>query len=173
MASSTVEVEPSAVASPACSLGQLGSGFPLQEASSFAHETVVSLAFPAQRELLDHEGCFLLLPPQLPSAPKLGVTSKGESAATLSWDRLSKQELNKEQGPFQVPSRTPAHQSASNFWACSLNPTMLATFPVSLFSSTHLLIPLCHFLWVCQKGEEIFLSLVCFTPLLPSVHPGP
>lgn len=28
---------------------------------------------------------------------------------------------------------------------------------------------MCHFLWVHQKGGEIFLPLVCFTPLLPSV----
>lgn len=71
----------------------------------------------------------------------------------------------------KVLPRTPPSQSPTNFCPCSLNPATLAVLP--LFSSAcFFLIPLCHFLWVHQKGGEIFLSLVCFTPLLPSVHPG-
>lgn len=67
--------------------------------------------------------------------------------------------------------RTPTSQSPTNFCPCSLNPATLAVLPLST-SVCFFLIPLCHFLWVHQKGGEIFLPLVCFTPLLPSVHLG-
>lgn len=139
--------------------------------------------------------------PCLPSTPNLGVGQPGGKCShpplelgpfqvhvgstELSgfWTKLSKIHtwfpwqsclslLSQLQREVKVLPRTTPNQSPSNFWACPLNPAMLAVLPLS--SSTHfLLVPLRRFLWVCQKGEEIFLSLVCFTPLLPSVHPSP
>lgn len=76
--------------------------------------------------------------------------------------------------PFPATEKGPHYISHLPTSELALYPCHGNYPPFILFSSTHfLLIPLCHFLWVCQKGEEIFLSLVCFTPLLPSVHPGP
>lgn len=64
----------------------------------------------------------------------------------------------------------PQDPTTSGTRGCSLSPAVLPVLPLPcpLLPRSQVLL-----FMGSQKGEEIFLPLVCFTPSLPSVHPGP
>lgn len=60
--------------------------------------------------------------------------------------------------------RTPPHQSANNFWACSLNPATLAVFPLSCSLLPACSFPCATFYGFARKERRFFF------PLFASLH---